>query len=81
MPSIAKAIPKAPPKRLHEVRPEQAELEGEDGAGDGADGESDGHRFRPALGQLHRDRIVVAEPYVVGDQDRRPGRPRRGRRG
>ncbi len=56
---------------FHEVRPEQAELEGEDGAGDGADGEGDRHRLRPALGQLQRVVVFLLQPDVVGDEDRR----------
>ena len=56
---------------VHELRPEQAHLEGEHRAGDGADGEDDRHRLRPAPGQLHRVLVAVLQPHVVGDQHHR----------
>ena len=37
---------------LHEARPQQAELEGEHGAGDRADREEDRGALRPALGEI-----------------------------
>ena len=58
----------------HETGPQQAELEGEDRAGDRPDGERDGHVLRPSLGQLERLGVVALEPSVVGDErHERPG--------
>ena len=57
---------------LHELRPEQPHLEGEDRAGDGADREQDRRRLRPELREAHRVVVVVAPAAVLGDQhDRR----------
>ena len=66
--------PEGVAEALHESRPEQAELEAEHGAGDGADGEGDRHRLRPAPGQPHRVLVasLQAEP-VGGEDDRRQG--------
>ena len=54
-----------------ERRPEEPELEGEDGPGHGADRERHRHRLRPALRQLQRVRIVAAKTPVVRDQHER----------
>ena len=42
----------------HEAGPEQSQLEGEDRAGDGADGEEDGESFGPAAGEGDVDRVA-----------------------
>ena len=54
-----------------ERRPEQPELEGEDGPGHRADRERHRHRLRPALREPQRVRIVAAQAPVVGDQHHR----------
>ncbi len=46
---------------LHELRPQQAELEREDRAGDDADREQDQHHLRPALGHGLVDRVARAQ--------------------
>ena len=62
----------------HEPRPQQAELEREHRAGDGADGERDRHVLRPPLRELQRVGVVVLDAAVVGDQ--RHERPRHAER-
>jgi hypothetical protein len=47
-------------ERAGELRPEQAELEGEDRARDRADGEGHGRHLRPPLCQLERDRVLAS---------------------
>src|SRR5204862_6669014 len=54
-----------------EGRPEKAELEAEDGPGHRADRERDRRDLRPALGELQRNRVVLAQPAVIGDQHQR----------
>jgi hypothetical protein len=77
-PSKANGTPNASPPLTHETRPQQAELEGEHGAGDGADRERHRHVLRPALGQLERLGIVVLDAAVVGHEGHeRPRHPER----
>ena len=52
----------------HHPRPQQAELEGEDRAAHGAEGEQDAAHLRPALGQDEAGRIAP-EAAPVGDED------------
>ena len=59
------------PEATGELRPQEAELERQDGAGDGAHREQHGRDLRPALGELQRDGIVVSQAPVVGDQHHR----------
>ena len=58
----------------HEDRPEQSQLEGEDRAGDRADGEEDGESFGPAADEGHVDRVAGLQPQPLGDEeeDRQP---------
>ena len=66
--------PEGVAEALHEARPEQAELEAEHGAGDGADGEGHRHRLRPAPRQPHRVLVAALQAEVVGgEDDRRQG--------
>ena len=63
----------------HEVRPQQAELEAEDRAGDDADGEEGQHHLRPALGERPVDagrRCAATAPRRTA---RWPGRRSRSR--
>ena len=62
IPSIAKRDPEGVAEAAHEPRPEQPELEGEDGAGDGADGEQHRDRLRPVAGEAKRVRVVRLRP-------------------
>jgi hypothetical protein len=60
----------------HELRPEQAELEGEDRARDDPDGEEDERDLRPALGQGLVGRVARAEVEALDEEDhRREGDP------
>ena len=62
----------------HELRPQEAELEGQDRPGHRPHGERHGHVLRPALGQSKGIGIIVPDPPVVGDEGhRRPGHPQR----
>ena len=83
------ADPEDVAEAAHEPRPEQAELEGEDRAGDGADGEQHGDavtRRRRTAGdafdQLRKRRAsgsFLLPPAVLGDQHhRREGDPEAG---
>ena len=53
----------------HEDRPEQSQLEGEDRAGDRADGEEDGESFGPAADESHVDRVAGLQPQPLGDEE------------
>src|SRR5256886_11139978 len=52
---------------LHEPRPQEPQLEGEHGAGDGAHGEEDGGAPRPALGEVEVNRLPATEIEALGD--------------
>src|SRR3954466_7925864 len=56
------------PEATREGRPEQPELEREDGVCDSTDRKRDGDRLRPAPGELQRVRVVMAQAAVVRDQ-------------
>ena len=71
MPSSANGRPMHVAVGAHELGPQQAHLEAEDGARHGADGEQHGGDLRPALGQTEGDRVVVAEAATVDDPDHR----------
>jgi hypothetical protein len=58
----AEGQPEDVAERRHEVRPQQAQLEGQDRPRDDADGEQRHHHLRPALGQ--RAVKLVAGAYV-----------------
>ena len=68
-PSAEKGKPDDAAGVAHEDRPEQPQLEGEDRAGDGADGEEDGESFGPAPGEGHVDRIAGPQPEPLGDEE------------
>ncbi len=53
-----------------EPRPQQAELEGEDGAGHRADGEEDRDSLRPVARQAKRLRVLLPMAVPLGDQHR-----------
>ena len=53
-----------------EPRPEQAELEGEDGARHRADGEEDRDSLRPVARQAKRLRVLLSMAVPLGDQHR-----------
>jgi hypothetical protein len=59
IPRARTATPKTVAERGHELRPQQAELEGEDRAGDDADGEEDQRDLRPPLGERLVGRVPV----------------------
>ena len=54
-----------------ELRPQEAELERQHRAGDGAHGERHRRHLRPALRELQRVGVVAAQAEVVGDQHHR----------
>ena len=56
---------------LHELRPQQAELEREDRAGDDADREEDQHHLRPALGERLVDRVAGPQVQPLHEEDDR----------
>lgn len=62
------------PGELHEAGPEESELEGEDGAGDRADGEEDGGALGPAFGEVEIDPVAGACITPLGD-DHEEGQP------
>ncbi len=57
------------PGVAHEKRPEQPQLEGEDGAGNGADGEEDGESLGPAPDERFVDRVAGPQPESLGDEE------------
>ena len=71
MPSSVNARPTTSPYVGHQPRPQQAHLEAEDGARDGADGEEHSGRLRPLLGEHQRFGVVVAETTSMEDVDHR----------
>ena len=56
---------------LHELRPQEAELEREDGAGDDADRKQDQHHLRPALGERLVGGVARAEPKPLAEEHHR----------
>src|SRR6185503_15593397 len=57
-----------PARDVGEARPQQAELEGDDRAGDGADGEEDRERLRPAPGEGAPGRVAGPQVEALGGE-------------